>query len=241
MRAGYGGSRVGPSNEATATLEARVKHTTLATLALWMEESGHGARSKSWLVRQGLEVLEEMIVANGGREFVSTEEAMNWLEENGFTGLNRNGRGRRALANQLHREDGTEIFAKMERVRRTPEEIAEDKRIEAEIAARERAQQEADRNAMRKICMTPEGYANIQASAAKLEAERLASKAAQMAQIPATVEEEHSTTALIGSDVETMEDAIARRAREAKEEKAKIEAAMAEARRRREEKANENV
>jgi len=106
---GYGHGYRRVYNAAAATVEARVRPTTLATLAEWMERNGYPARNKSELVRQALEVLEGHLVATGqATRIESTEQALEYLDEIGLTGFNRNRRGQRALMQQLQREEQME-------------------------------------------------------------------------------------------------------------------------------------
>jgi hypothetical protein len=102
----YGRAQMEARNTASSSVEARVKPTTLATLAMWFEAKGQPARTKSELVRMGLEVLEEYLIANDQvPRIASTEEALMTLASMGFDGLNRNSRGTRALMQQLQREE----------------------------------------------------------------------------------------------------------------------------------------
>jgi hypothetical protein len=92
-------------NDATAALEARVNHTTLASLVLWANKNGYVPRTKSELIRIGLELLvEQLITTDENLRIESTEEAMEILESFGFAGLNRQGRGKRALQSALGKE-----------------------------------------------------------------------------------------------------------------------------------------
>lgn len=103
---GYGIGQMKARNNAAASVEARVRPTTLATIAKWMIEEGRRPRTKSELVREALEVLEELLVAAERVEKVEwTEDAMEFLESIGLDKLNRNQRGSRALAQTLQREE----------------------------------------------------------------------------------------------------------------------------------------
>lgn len=107
---GYGVGHMQARNDASATIEARVKPTTLATLAEWMERKGYPARTKSELVRQALEVLEGYVIQNEQTpEYTNTEQALEYLEAIGLGGLNRGSRGRRALLQQLQKEQRLSI------------------------------------------------------------------------------------------------------------------------------------
>jgi hypothetical protein len=91
---------------ATGTIEARVNHTTLASLAIWADKNGYRPRTKSDLVRTGLETLvDKLCDIDPEIEVLSTEQAMYVLEGYGYGNLNRNDRGKRALANKLREDD----------------------------------------------------------------------------------------------------------------------------------------
>jgi hypothetical protein len=96
--------------EATAVLEARVRHTDLATLVLWAKKYDAVPRSKSELVRLAIELLvDKVLEIEPELRIESTEQAMEILEEEGFVNLNRNSRGRRALTAKLRDESMADI------------------------------------------------------------------------------------------------------------------------------------
>lgn len=103
---GYGQGQMQARNDAAASIEARVRPTTLATIAVWMDKMGWKPRTKSELVRMSMEALEEQIVVAGIVPRVEwTEEALGILATFGLEGFNRNRRGGRALAQQLQEDE----------------------------------------------------------------------------------------------------------------------------------------
>jgi len=84
-------------SEKTAVLEARVDMRDLASCANFFITSGQRPKTKSELVYMILTSFSITAQKQGAREFQSTEEAMGYMEEQGFGPVNRIKReGRRA-------------------------------------------------------------------------------------------------------------------------------------------------
>ena len=96
---------VGLTLRSDSVVSTRCQRTTLATLALYMEDQGHVNRSLSELVRNSLEGLEHMVRKNGFEGVDDPSEATRMLTERGMGNLNIKGRGKKNLWNNLVYED----------------------------------------------------------------------------------------------------------------------------------------
>lgn len=94
----------------TSVLEARVDTRLLAVLAQGMYNEGIPFRTKSELVRNGLEWLHNILVQNGlinRYETIRTDEAVEKLARFGLVGTNRSGRNFPTLTKKVLVEQGS--------------------------------------------------------------------------------------------------------------------------------------
>lgn len=93
----------------TSVLEARVDTRLLAALAQGMYNEGIPFRTKSELVRNGLEWLHNILVQNGlinRYDTIRTEEAIERLARFGLVNTNRSGRNFPTLVRKVLVEQG---------------------------------------------------------------------------------------------------------------------------------------
>jgi hypothetical protein len=218
-------------NAATATLETRIKHTTLATLALWAEEGGYLPKSKSELVRIAMELLIDRIIALKPQfEITNTEQAMEILESRGYHGLNRDKRGLRALQKQLAIESEKDLEWNQQWTGQgsVPEHLRRLGVLPAEevlrLATENTRRQREGLEPLTPISREQEAQARVELT------ERLKEEALARAAGCATVEEYRVRKELeqrkiserkqtMQMQAETLEESVTRREREAKEQR----------------------
>jgi len=147
-----------------ALVQARVKSTTLATVARFFAIKGQQLPSRSFLMRLTLEEFEKMLIKGGHTERVSSiTDARNILTKLGLGELNPGGRGGRNYMEEMQREvyefegwDTTELATprtkanmdreveEMEELAKSPEQLLQ--RMEEHLAPRVDKQSERSKS-----------------------------------------------------------------------------------------------